>query len=555
MMNRILAAFLLLTPTMPAAQDGFVPLFNGRDLSGWKIPAGDNGHWRVVDGVIDYDAESEAAGDKSLWSEREFGDFVLRLEWRLKSTPFVNPSVTVVRWDGTDKKDASGRTIRIAMPDSDSGVYLRGSNKSQVNIWSWPIGSGEVYGYRTDEKMPAAVRAGVTPKKNADRDIGAWNAFEITMRGDRLTVVLNGETVIENAQLPGVPARGPIALQHHGEKKDGKWVGPPSLVQFRNITVRELGSPSKVIVERLDPRFDQLVPPDVVVEPIADGLDWVEGPVWRHRNNDLLFSNIPKNAIMRWSRDAGLGVFLQPSGYTGKAPFTGPEPGSNGLTVDSEGRLVLCQHGDRRITRIGANDAREVLAERYEGKRLNSPNDLVFGPDGALYFTDPPYGLPKRWDDPEKELPFQGVYRRAADGTLTLLVRDLRAPNGIGFAPDGRTMYVAQSDPANAIWMAYDVLDGGRVGGGRVFASAQKFVAERRGLPDGLKVDRAGNLFATGPGGVYVFARDGAHLGTLLFNEPTGNCAWGEDGSTLFITANKTVYRARLTTSGPVPGA
>ena len=234
-------AVSLLALTMPAAaQDGAVPLFNGRDLSGWKVPAGDNGHWRVTDGVIDYDAASEAAGDKSLWTEREFGDFVLSVDWRITSTPYINPSVPIIRWDGTHKKDASGREIRIAVPDSDSGIYLRGSNKSQVNIWCWPIGSGEVYGYRTDTAMPAAVRAGVTPSRNADRDIGEWNTFEITMRGDRLTVVLNGETVIEDAQLPEVPARGPIALQHHGEKKNGVWAAPPSLVQFRNISIREL---------------------------------------------------------------------------------------------------------------------------------------------------------------------------------------------------------------------------------------------------------------------------------------------------------------------------
>jgi hypothetical protein len=225
--------------SQPAA-DGFVDVFNGRDLSGWKIPAGDNGHWRVVDGVIDYDAESESSGDKSLWSERELGNFVLRADWRIKSTPYVNPSVPIIRFDGTYKKDAAGREIRIAVPDSDSGIYLRGSDKAQVNIWCWPIGSGEVYGYRTDASMSAAVRAGVTPKRNADRDIGAWNTFEITMRGDRLTVVLNGEEVISSAQLPGVAARGPIALQHHGEKKSGVWAAPPSLVQFRKISVKEL---------------------------------------------------------------------------------------------------------------------------------------------------------------------------------------------------------------------------------------------------------------------------------------------------------------------------
>jgi hypothetical protein len=230
---------LALTPSGMAAPE-FVSLFNGHDLAGWKIPAGDNGHWRVVDGVIDYDAESEAPGDKSLWSERSFGDFTLKVDWRIKSTPYVNPSVPIIRFDGTHKKDASGREIRISVPDADSGIYLRGSSKAQVNIWCWPIGSGEVYGYRTDGAMPAAVRAGVTPTRNADRDIGQWNTFEITIRGDRLTVVLNGEEVIGNAQLPGVDARGPIALQHHGEKKGGAWAGPPSLVQFRNIAVKEL---------------------------------------------------------------------------------------------------------------------------------------------------------------------------------------------------------------------------------------------------------------------------------------------------------------------------
>jgi hypothetical protein len=225
--------------TAPAPA-GFVPLFNGKDLTGWKVPEGDNGHWKVLDGVIDYDAQSEAPGDKNLWGAGEYGDFVLRLEWRIKETPYVNPGVPIIRVDGTHKKGADGREIRLAVPDSDSGVYLRGSSKAQVNMWAWPIGSGEVYGYRTDAKMPPEVRAGVTPKANADRDIGEWNAFEITMKGDRLTVVLNGVTVLDNAQLPGVPSRGPIALQHHGQKKDGVWTGPPSLVQFRNISIKEL---------------------------------------------------------------------------------------------------------------------------------------------------------------------------------------------------------------------------------------------------------------------------------------------------------------------------
>jgi hypothetical protein len=234
-----LATGLTAAPSGRVQSDGFTSLFNGRDLTGWRIPAGDNGHWRVLDGVIDYDAESEAK-EKDLWTERAYRDFTLRVDWRLKSTPYVNPNVPIIRFDGSHKKDAAGREITLAVPDSDSGIYLRGTSKAQVNIWSWPIGSGEVYGYRTDAKMPPAVRAAVTPKRNADRDIGAWNTFEITMRGDRLDVVLNGEHVIVNAELPGVPPEGPIALQHHGAKKDGVWVAPPSLVQFRNIAIREL---------------------------------------------------------------------------------------------------------------------------------------------------------------------------------------------------------------------------------------------------------------------------------------------------------------------------
>lgn len=233
-----LFAFTIQAP--PAVPAGAVSLFNGRDLSGWKVPVGDNGHWRVVDGVIDYDAGSEAPGDKHLWTERSYGDFVLSLEWRIKSTPYVNPNVPIIRLDGSHKKNAEGRDIRIAVPDSDSGIYLRGTDKAQVNIWSWPIGSGEVWGYRTDASMPAAIRAGVTPRRNADRNIGEWNTFEITMRGSRLTVVLNGETVIAEAELPGVPVTGPIALQHHGARKNGEWTSPPSLVQFRHIAIREL---------------------------------------------------------------------------------------------------------------------------------------------------------------------------------------------------------------------------------------------------------------------------------------------------------------------------
>jgi hypothetical protein len=222
---------------------GFTKLFNGKDFTGWKVPRGDNGHWKVVDGVIDYDAKSEAKGEKSLWSDKAYRDFVLRIDWRLKTDdPGFKNKVPIILPDGSHKKDADGKEIRVEIDDVDSGIYLRGTPNAQVNIWMWPVGSGEVWGYRTNRKMPAEVRAAVTPKVKADRPRGEWNTFEIKMQGDRLWVNLNGKEVISNAQLPGVPREGPIALQHHGSynAKTGRWTGPPSLVQFRNIYLKEL---------------------------------------------------------------------------------------------------------------------------------------------------------------------------------------------------------------------------------------------------------------------------------------------------------------------------
>jgi hypothetical protein len=246
-----LAAFSLVAIGGADPQDdGFTSLFDGKDLAQWTVPAGDNGHWRVMEvtdkdgkatGVIDYDARSEAPGNKNLVTKAQFGDFALKLDWRIKETPYENPNVPYVLPDGTHARGVDGKELKFKLPDSDSGVYLRDMNgKSQVNIWCWPIGSGEVYGYRMDTSMPARVRQGVTPKHQADKPVGEWNTFEIALRGDRLTVVLNGVTVIQDAELPGIPARGPIALQHHGGYKDGRYTGPPSLVQFRNIRIKEL---------------------------------------------------------------------------------------------------------------------------------------------------------------------------------------------------------------------------------------------------------------------------------------------------------------------------
>jgi gluconolactonase len=288
------------------------------------------------------------------------------------------------------------------------------------------------------------------------------------------------------------------------------------------------------VIIRLDPRFDSLVPVMARLEKIVDDHGWTEGPAWMAAGGYLLFSD----------------VVLQPSGYTGQAPFPGVEPGSNGIAVDPDGRLVFCQHGDRRIVRREHDGRLTVLVERYQGKRINSPNDLVFSSTGNLYFTDPPFGLPKSYSDSAKELPFQGVYRLGRDGTLTLLTSELSGPNGIAFSPDERTLYVSNADPRRLVWMAYPVKQDGTLGPGGIFYDGTTAFGRRRGTADGLKVDARGNLFAVGPGGVYVFAPDATLLGWFDFAGNVGNVAWGEDGSTLFIAANAAVYRVRLSTVG-----
>jgi gluconolactonase len=322
-------------------------------------------------------------------------------------------------------------------------------------------------------------------------------------------------------------------------------------------TRRTIGS-----IERLDPAFDALVPADAKMEIIVDGLDWCEGPLWipqpgkagQPSGGFLIFSDIPPNTIYRWDAEDGQSVYLKPSGYTGKTP-RGGEVGTNGSTLDGEGRLVLCQHGDRRLARMdapldGPLPKYVTVADRYDGKRLNSPNDAALHSSGAIYFTDPPYGLEKNMDDPAKELPFQGVYRVSPAGDVTLVTKELERPNGIALSPDEKTLYVANSHGPRPIWMAFPVNADGSVGEGSVFFDGAELSKSRRGAPDGMEVDEHGNLWATGPGGVLVFSPEGKHLGTLLTGEATSNCAFGEDGKTLFITADSYILRIPLSTKG-----
>jgi len=302
-------------------------------------------------------------------------------------------------------------------------------------------------------------------------------------------------------------------------------------------------------IVREDPKLDELLPPGAKIEVVSCCFEWAEGPVWVRQGGYLLFSDIPRNAIMKWQEGVGVSVFMQPSGYTGVVPY-GPEPGSNGLLLDPQGRLVICEHGDRRISVLYWDGGKRTLVDSYQGKRLNSPNDAVFASNGDLYFTDPPYGLPKQWDDPRRELDFCGVYRLSRDGKLTLLTKELTRPNGIALSPDEKTLYVANSDPQRAIWMAFPIRPDGQLGPGRVLADVTQLVGKLPGLPDGMAVDREGNLWATGPGGVHIMTPEGKRLGRISTGERTSNCAWGDDGSTLYITADMYLCRVKTRTRG-----
>jgi len=307
-------------------------------------------------------------------------------------------------------------------------------------------------------------------------------------------------------------------------------------------------------VTRRDPRIDALIPKTATIEKLADGFAWSEGPIWDRKNGQLLFSDVPNNVIHKWKEGEGLGVFLRPSGYTGSAPFTGREPGSNGLTFDAQGRLTICMHGDRRVARLDAQGRFTTVADRFEGKRFNSPNDLVFKSNGDLYFTDPAYGLPKTFDDPAREIPYTGVYRVTPSGTVTLMTKELVAPNGIAFAPDEKTLYVAQSNSDRPIIMAFPVKGDGTLDAGRVLVDGlAETKAGKPGAFDGMKVDEQGHLFATGPGGIWIVAPDGTVLGVIEMGQPTANLGWGGDGSVLYITSNHELYRMKTATRGKLP--
>jgi gluconolactonase len=294
---------------------------------------------------------------------------------------------------------------------------------------------------------------------------------------------------------------------------------------------------------RLDPAMDALVPAAAKIEKVAGGFQFTEGPLWFKDTGNLWFSDVQGNVTRQLAPDGTVSEVLKPGGYDGKDAPEGAFIGPNGMTLDKDGNVLICQHGNRRIARRNKAGVLTTLVDRFEGKRLNSPNDLVFKSDGALYFTDPPYGLTKGDEDPKKELSFNGIYRLQG-GKLTLLNKELTRPNGLAFSPDEKWLYVANSDAARKLWMKYPVAEDGTLGPGRVFAEVTSEQSE--GLPDGLKVDAKGNVWATGPGGVWIFNAEGKHLGSIKPSEVPANVGWAEDGGVLWMTARTSVYRIKL---------
>jgi gluconolactonase len=312
------------------------------------------------------------------------------------------------------------------------------------------------------------------------------------------------------------------------------------------VAVKETPSAGNII--RLDPAFDALVPKDAKIEKVATGFTFTEGPLWRPEDV-LWFSDVPGNVVRSVAPSGEVKAIIQNAGGDVSAPpgaFIGP----NGMIADKNGAVLLCQHGNRRIVRVGKDLTMTPYIEKFEVHRLNSPNDLVYRSDGALYFTDPPYGLTKQDDDPAKELKFNGVFLYTG-GKLQAIIRDLNRPNGIALSPDEKTLYVSNSDEKKRFWMRYDVAANGTVSNGRMFYDLAG--AKEQGIPDGMKVDSRGNIYAAGPEGVWVFSPDGRHLGTIQPGETAANCAWGDDGKTLYITASNSVYRIRTSIPGEKP--
>jgi gluconolactonase len=478
------------------AEVGFVEV--GDDLGPGSRP---NRTYEVVP------AAGAADFDDSHWRRLEPGDTMLRLSTGKVCFNWYRISVTLPERLGD--VDVTGATVVFeTVVDDYAEVWVDGSLSKVLGDVGGPV----VAGFNAPNRVVLST------------DARPGQRFQIAVFG----------------------VNGPISAA----PENYIWMRTATLDVFAAERAR-VGEPAPLRVHRADARLDALVPPDVSCERIAGGFEFTEGPVWT-ADGALLFSSPDVNSIYRWHPYGRVTLFRPKSGYTGMDVGRYHQPGSNGLTVDPAGRLVMCQHGNRCILRVNPHGDTTVLADRYDGRRLNSPNDLVFRSDGVLYFTDPPFGLPDAYDDPKKELPFSGVFG-VHDGEVFLVTDELQGPNGLAFSPDERWLYVGDWDPAHKAVLRYPVGADGRVTG------PGELVCDLTDEPgddaiDGLKVDRAGNLFICGPGGIWVVAADGAVLGRLELPEAPHNLAWGDaDGRTLYVTAMTSVYRIRTTTEGIRP--
>ncbi len=319
---------------------------------------------------------------------------------------------------------------------------------------------------------------------------------------------------------------------------------------FNSIADAQKKSEKEVVrsIEKLDDALDALIDVDAKIEVISTGHQWSEGPVWIKDGNYLLWSDVPRNRISKWDSATGkTTVFMDPSGYSGPKTNWG-EPGSNGLLLDGNGLLTVCDHGNRRVYRVEKDGTKTTICDSFEGKKFNSPNDLIIHSNGDIYFTDPPYGLK---DKASREIEWHGVYRVKPDGKVTLLTKEMTRPNGIGLSPDEKTLYVAQSDPELAVFKSWPIKKDGTLGKGKVLLDATAWVKKGDpGLPDGMAVDKQGNIWGTGPGGVMIISPQGKLLGRIMMGMPTANCAFGEDGSTLFITSSSFICKVKTRVNG-----
>jgi len=368
--------------------------------------------------------------------------------------------------------------------------------------------------------------------------IGGWNA------PNRL-VIGRGVKPGQKIQLAIFGANGPLS----NPPTNFIWIRYTKLDFYHGTSGPMAVTPQEVNVEvtRLDPAMDAIVGPNPKLYKLAEGFQFTEGPIWVRDGGYLLFSDPNANTQYKYTRDGKLSVFRTPSGYSGADIAEYGQPGSNGLTLDAQGRLTINEHGNRRVTRIERDGSVTVLADRYEGRRLNSPNDLIYRSDGVLYFTDPPFGLPKVFLDPRKELAFSGIYS-LRQGRLSLVSTDLKGPNGIAFSPDEKYLYVTDWDEKNKVVMRYDANTDGTLSNGKIFFDMTSAPGED--ALDGLKVDVAGNLYVSGPGGLWILSAEAKHLGTIVPPKHPHNMAWGDDGMTLYICARSGLYRMPLKLAG-----